>query len=105
VVLEMKKSGIIIIGKPEIKVVNMVASANLFGRIDLEEAAYSLGRNMYEPEQFPGLIYRMDTPKVVILVFASGKLVCTGATKEEIVYEAVAKLHKQLEEKELIYYE
>ena len=105
VVRELKKSGIIIIGKPEIKVVNMVASANLSGRIELEEATYSLGRTMYEPEQFPGLIYRMDVPKVVILLFASGKLVCTGATKEEDVYEAVAKLHKNLEEKELIYYE
>ncbi|MCZ2808268.1 MAG: TATA-box-binding protein, partial [Candidatus Bathyarchaeota archaeon] len=79
VVRELKKSGIIIIGKPEIKVVNIVASANLLGRIELEEAAYSLGRTMYEPEQFPGLIYRMDDPKVVILLFASGKLVCTGA--------------------------
>ena len=105
VVRELKKSGIIIIGKPEIKVVNIVATANLFGRIELEEAAYSLRRNMYEPEQFPGLIYRMDEPKVVILIFASGKLVCTGATKEEDVYIAVAKLHKNLEEKELIYYE
>jgi transcription initiation factor TFIID TATA-box-binding protein len=47
----------------------------------------------------------MDDPKVVILLFASGKLVCTGATKEEDVYSAVAKLHKELEEKELIYYE
>ena len=105
VVKELKKSGIIIIGKPEIKVVNMVASANLSGRIELEDCAYSLGRTMYEPEQFPGLIYRMDEPKVVILLFASGKLVCTGATKEEDVYEAVGKLHKRLEEKELIYYE
>jgi transcription initiation factor TFIID TATA-box-binding protein len=105
VVKELKKSGIIIIGKPEIKVVNIVASANLLGRIELEDCAYSLGRTMYEPEQFPGLIYRMDEPKVVILLFASGKLVCTGATKEEDVYEAVAKLHKNLEEKELIYYE
>jgi len=105
VVRELKKSGIIIIGKPEIKVVNMVASANLLGRIELEDCAYSLGRTMYEPEQFPGLIYRMDEPKVVILIFASGKLVCTGATKEEDVYEAVAKLHKNLEEKELIYYD
>jgi len=105
VVLELKKSGIIIIGKPEIKVVNMVASVNLLGRIELEDCAYSLGRTMYEPEQFPGLIYRMDEPKVVILIFASGKLVCTGATKEEDVYKAVAKLHKKLEEKELIYYE
>ena len=102
VIRELKKSGIIIIGKPEIKVVNIVATANLLGRIELEEAAYSLRRTMYEPEQFPGLIYRMDTPKVVILLFASGKLVCTGATKEEDVYEAVAKLHKQLEEKELM---
>jgi len=105
VIRELKKSGIIIIGKAEIKVVNMVASANLLGRIELEDCAYSLGRTMYEPEQFPGLIYRMDEPKVVILLFASGKLVCTGATKEEHVYEAVDKLHKTLEEKDLIYYE
>ena len=47
--------------------------------IDLEKAAYTLGHAMYEPEQFPGLIYRMEEPKVVILLFASGKLVCTGA--------------------------
>jgi len=105
VVKELKKSGIIIIGKPEIKIVNMVATANLSRRIELEDCAYSLERNMYEPEQFPGLIYRMDNPKVVILLFSTGKLVCTGATKEEDVYKAVAKLHKKLEEKELIYYE
>jgi len=105
VIRELKKSGIIIIGKPELKIQNIVASANLAGLIDLERSAYSLGRTMYEPEQFPGLIYRMDVPKVVILLFASGKLVCTGAKKEEDVYEAVTKLHKKLEEEDLIYYE
>jgi transcription initiation factor TFIID TATA-box-binding protein len=105
VIRELKKSGIIIIGKPELKIQNIVASANLSGLIDLERSAYSLGRTMYEPEQFPGLIYRMDEPKVVILLFASGKLVCTGAKKEEDVYEAVTKLHKKLEEEDLIYYE
>ncbi len=105
VVKELKKSGVIILGKPEIKIVNMVASASLGGLIDLEKSAYSLKRSMYEPEQFPGLIYRMDEPKVVILLFTSGKLVCTGATKEEDVHEAVAKLHKKLEEEDLIYYE
>jgi transcription initiation factor TFIID TATA-box-binding protein len=105
VIRELKKSGIIIPGKPEIKVVNMVASVNLSGRIELEEAAYNLGKTMYEPEQFPGLIYRVDDPKVVFLIFASGKLVCTGATKEEDVYKAVGNLHKRLEEKELIFYE
>ena len=104
VVKELKNSGIIIPGKPEIKVVNIVSSADLLGRIELEDCAYSLGKTMYEPEQFPGLIYRMDDPKVVILIFSSGKIVCTGATKEEDVYTAVAKLHKNLKEKELIYY-
>jgi transcription initiation factor TFIID TATA-box-binding protein len=60
---------------------------------------------MYEPEQFPGLIYRMDEPKVVILVFASGKLVCTGAKKEIQVHIAVNKLQETLEAKGLIRYE
>ena len=105
VVRELKKGGIIIIGKPELKIQNIVASINLAGLIDLERSAYSLGRTMYEPEQFPGLIYRMDTPKVVILLFASGKLVCTGAKHEEDVYEAVTKLHETLELEDLIYYE
>jgi len=94
VIKELKTSGIIIISKPELKIQNIVASASLGGMIDLEKAAYSLG-----------LIYRMAEPKVVILLFASGKLVCTGAKKEQDVYEAVSKLHQELEEKELIFYE
>jgi len=105
VVKELKKSGIIIISKPDLKVVNIVASASLGGRIDLEQAVTTLGKTMYEPEQFPGLIYRMDEPKVVILIFASGNLVCTGAKKEQDVYDAVQKLHGSLEEQNLIFYE
>ena len=104
VIRELKRSGIVIIGKPELKIQNIVASANLGGMIDLEKATYTLGKTMYEPEQFPGLIYRMGEPKVVILLFASGKLVCTGAKKEDDVYRAVEKLHKRLEDEELIYY-
>jgi transcription initiation factor TFIID TATA-box-binding protein len=105
VVKELKKGGIIIISKPDLKVVNMVASASLGGRIDLEQAVSTLGKAMYEPEQFPGLIYRMDEPKVVILIFASGNLVCTGAKKEQDVYDGVHKLHERLEEQNLIFYE
>ena len=105
VVKELKNGGIIIISKPELKIQNIVASASLGGMIDLEKAAYSLGKTMYEPEQFPGLIYRMDEPKVVILLFASGKLVCTGAKKEQDVYDAVYKLHGILEDQKLIFYE
>jgi len=105
VVKELKKGGIIIISKPDLKVVNMVASASLGGKIDLEQAVSKLVKTMYEPEQFPGLIYRMDEPKVVILIFASGNLVCTGAKKEQDVYDAVHKLHESLEEQNLIFYE
>jgi transcription initiation factor TFIID TATA-box-binding protein len=105
VVDDLKRNGIVISGKPSIQIQNIVASVVLGGRIDLEKATYSLERTMYEPEQFPGLIYRMDEPKVVILIFSSGKLVCTGAKKEEEVYRAVTILQKTLEEKELIRYE
>jgi len=103
VVKELKSKGIVIMGKPKTQIQNIVASANLEGRVDLERAAYVLGRTMYEPEQFPGLIYRMDDPEVVILLFASGKLVCTGAKKEEEVYRAVSKLQEKLEQEGLIY--
>jgi transcription initiation factor TFIID TATA-box-binding protein len=105
VVKELKKDGIIIISKPDLKVVNIVASASLGGKVDLEKTVSTLRKTMYEPEQFPGLIYRMDEPKVVMLIFASGSLVCTGAKKEQDVYDAVHKLHEILEEQNLIFYE
>jgi len=105
VVDELKRNGIVISRKPDIQIQNIVASVVLGGFIDLEKTTYSLERTMYEPEQFPGLIYRMDEPKVVILIFSSGKLVCTGAKKEEEVHRAVTKLQETLEQKELIRYE
>jgi len=98
VVRELKNNGIIILGKPKIVIQNIVASANLHGKIDLETAADIMENVMYEPEQFPGLIYRMGEPKVVMLLFASGKLVCTGAKHEDMVKEAVEKLHEILQD-------
>ena len=105
VVRELKKGGIIILHKPDLEVVNIVASASLGGRVELEETCVTLRHTMYEPEQFPGLIHRMDEPKVVILIFASGNLVCTGAKKEQDVYDAVHKLQMNLEKQNLIFYE
>jgi transcription initiation factor TFIID TATA-box-binding protein len=105
VVRELKNGGIIILGKPKIVIQNIVASANLHGKIDLETAADIMENVMYEPEQFPGLIYRMSDPKVVMLLFASGKLVCTGAKNEDMVKEAVEKLHEILQDYDLIYYD
>jgi transcription initiation factor TFIID TATA-box-binding protein len=105
VVRELKTNGIIILGKPKIVIQNMVASADLHGEIDQEAMSDILENVMYEPEQFPGLIYRMTEPKVVLLVFASGKLVITGAKKEEQVYEAVDKIRAILIDYELFYQE
>ena len=103
VVRELKNNGIIILGKPKIVIQNMVASANLHGSIDLETAADILDNVMYEPEQFPGLIYRMKDPKTVLLLFASGKLVCTGAKSEEMVYESIVKIYGVLDDYDLLF--
>ena len=105
VVRELKKQDIIILKNPEIVVQNIVASANLHGKIDLEVAADVLDNVMYEPEQFPGLIYRMSDPKTVLLLFSTGKLVCTGAKSEEMVYESVAKVYEILNDYDLLFKE
>ncbi len=104
VVKMIKKEGFLIKSEPQIEIQNIVASVDLHGKIDLEAAAEQLDNVMYEPEQFPGLIYRMAEPKVVILMFASGKLVCTGAKEEKKVFESVYKLKGILEEREFISY-
>ena len=105
VVQRLRKGKIKIKKDAIITVQNIVSSINLGGKIHLEKAARTLPRSMYEPEQFPGIIHRMVDPKTVILVFASGKLVCTGAKKESDVYRSVHNLHSLLEEKELMIYE
>ncbi|MEX0764950.1 MAG: TATA-box-binding protein [Nitrosopumilaceae archaeon] len=105
VVQKLRKGKIKIKKDPVIVIQNIVASVNLGGKVHLERAARSLPRSMYEPEQFPGLIHRMLDPKTVILIFASGKLVCTGAKKESDVFRSVHNLHTMLEEKELMIYE
>jgi len=99
---ELRVAGIIITGKPEITIQNIVASGSLGGLVDLEEVVYKL-RLMYEPEQFPGAIYRMESPRVVFLIFSAGKIVCVGAKKEDEVYEAVEKLRLMLKERKVLY--
>ena len=105
VVEKLRKGNIKVKKNAVVTIQNIVASINLGGKIHLEQAARKLPRSMYEPEQFPGLIHRMLDPKTVILLFASGKLVCTGAKKEDDVYRSVNNLHAILEEKELMVYD
>ncbi|WP_440059810.1 TATA-box-binding protein [Thermogladius sp. 4427co] len=94
----MMRHGIKITGRPRIQIQNIVASGDIGALVNLEKAAYMLEESMYEPEQFPGLIHRMREPRVVLLIFSSGKMVITGAKEEREVEEAVKKIASQLEE-------
>ncbi len=105
VVNKLRKEGIKIKKNAVVTVQNIVSSINLGGRISIEKVARTLPRSMYEPEQFPGVIHRMLDPKVVILIFSSGKLVCTGGKTEKDVYRSVNQLHALLEEKGLMVYD
>ncbi len=102
IVNELKMNGVVIIGKPDIQVRNVVASIDFGGTIDLEETAFTLERTVYDPEQFPGLIYRMDKPSLTFLIFANGKIICAGAKSEKDLYEGIKSLERNLMEKELL---
>jgi transcription initiation factor TFIID TATA-box-binding protein len=104
VVERLRSKKINVVNEPVVQIQNIVSSINLGGRVNLEEAARQLPKSMYEPEQFPGLIHRMVEPKTVILIFASGKLVCTGAKKTVDVYSAVNNLHNKLEQLNMMMY-
>jgi len=97
VLKNIRKAGIKV-SNPEITIQNIVASGDLHTNIDLNMAAIVMEYAMYEPEVFPGLIYRMQDPKTVFLIFSTGRIVCTGAKRKEIVKEAVRKLNIEVRE-------
>ena len=76
---------------------NIVSSCDLKFPIKLEGLAYAHSNYCsYEPELFPGLIYRMVKPKIVLLIFVSGKIVLTGAKKREDIFEAFENIYPVL---------
>ena len=96
---ELTNMGVDVMENPEITVQNIVASADLGTVLNLNAIAIGLGlENIeYEPEQFPGLVYRLAVPKVVMLLFGSGKLVVTGGKKPEDAHAAVDKIVEELD--------
>ena len=97
IIKSIKKAGINV-SNPEITIQNIVASGDLHTFIDLNMAAIVMENAMYEPEVFPGLIYRMKDPKTVFLIFSTGKVVCTGAKNKKFVKEAFIKLNEKVRE-------
>lgn len=82
----------------KVQVENIVASAKLDANLNLDTIAFNLENSEYEPEQFPGLVYRMQDPKVAFLLFGSGKIVCTGARSVKDVHLAIEKVSKKLKQ-------
>mmetsp|Transcript_9374 Transcript_9374/g.23510 ORF Transcript_9374/g.23510 Transcript_9374/m.23510 type:complete len:231 (-) Transcript_9374:130-822(-) len=81
----------------DFKVQNIVASCDIKFAVGLEQldCAHKIFSS-YEPEIFPGLIYRMLTPKIVLLIFVSGKVVLTGAKNREEIYQAFRQIYPVL---------
>jgi len=75
--------------KPKINVQNVVASGNVGMDLNLNTLAMKLDNTEYEPEQFPGLVYKLMEAKATFLLFSNGKIVCTGTKSEEMVHKAV----------------
>ncbi|MHA1380009.1 MAG: TATA-box-binding protein [Candidatus Helarchaeota archaeon] len=102
VIKKIRGAGVEIKSEPIIKIQNVVASGDIGSDINLDLVSILLKRSIYEPEVFPGLIYRMNEPKAAFLIFSSGKIVVAGAKNEEIIKEGIKKLRTQLKELDLI---
>ena len=89
------------IKNPKITIQNIVATSSLNMNVDLNMLTIIMDNVMYEPEVFPAAIYKMQDPKVVFLIFSSGKIVCLGAKVKETIDEAIPILIKQLSESEV----
>ncbi|MEE9525074.1 MAG: TATA-box-binding protein [Candidatus Woesearchaeota archaeon] len=99
IIQSLKKIGINITIKPEIKIQNIVASGQVGMDLNLNTLAMKLQNTEYEPEQFPGLVYKIDVDsktegqfKSTFLLFSNGKVVCTGTKSEKQVHEALDML-------------
>lgn len=95
---DLRDLGIEVADDPEITVQNIVSSADLGQQLNLNAIAIGFGLEdiEYEPEQFPGLVYRLDEPNVVVLLFGSGKLVITGGTEPADAEAALDVVESQL---------
>jgi len=97
VVDKIREAGISLPTKFDIQVENIVASSKIKAKLNLEEITFALENAEYEPEQFPGLVYRIPKPRVAFLLFSSGKIICTGAHNINDIHDALNKLKEKLE--------
>jgi transcription initiation factor TFIID TATA-box-binding protein len=99
IVDDIRKTGIRMPKKFKIIIENIVSSTKITvkPRLMLEDIATSLTEIEYDPERFPGLVYRMRDPRIVFLLFGSGKIICTGGRNIKDIHTALKKLKVRLE--------
>ncbi|HJJ42578.1 MAG TPA: TATA-box-binding protein, partial [Methanocorpusculum sp.] len=100
VLASLKEAGIKILDVPKVSVTNIVCSYDLGHFINLNRviATLSMEAIEYEPEQFPGLVYRIKEPKIVALLFSSGKIILTGGKNIDDVEKGLEVLENRLKD-------
>jgi len=98
VIKQLKKINVKITTKPKITVQNIVASGTINLKLNLNFLALELQNTEYEPEQFPGLVYKLIEPNATFLLFSNGKLVCTGTKNKQQLDESIKQLNKNVRE-------
>jgi transcription initiation factor TFIID TATA-box-binding protein len=96
IIESLEKINIKIKIKPKINIQNIVASGSIGMDLNLNTLAMKLENTEYEPEQFPGLVYKLMEAKATFLLFSNGKVVCTGTKSEEEVHQALDILIRNL---------
>lgn len=96
---KLRKAGVKIKAEPKVQVQNIVASFDFGREFDLEQIARTFENTEYEPEVFPGLVFRLAEPKVVVLLFVSGKGVCAGAKSMSDIKKAAVEITKILKKR------
>lgn len=94
--VKLAEGGIKVKTEPKIEIQNMVASSEVNVKVNLDQLALECFNTEYEPEQFPGLVYRLDDPKTVMLIFRSGKMIITGAKNTKDIKKAAEKTKEMI---------
>ncbi|MFA5258645.1 MAG: TATA-box-binding protein [Candidatus Pacearchaeota archaeon] len=98
VIKTLRKINVKVTDKPKVTVQNIVASGNIDMMLNLNFLALELENTEYEPEQFPGLVYKLVEPNATFLLFSNGKLVCTGTKNNQQLEDSMDQLIKRIKE-------
>jgi len=98
VIKQLRKINVRVTITPKITVQNIVASGSIDVNLNLNFLALELENTEYEPEQFPGLVYKLEEPNATFLLFSNGKLVCTGTKNRNQLEDSMKQLNKKIKE-------